>query len=60
METIFELKESIANVKSNLCYEKVKSYFIIIRPSYFKDDCYPIDNVLSITPMDLRNICKIL
>lgn len=60
METIFELKESIANVKSNICYEKVKSYFIIIRPSYFKDDCYPIDNVLSITPMDLQNICKIL
>lgn len=44
----------------NSCYEMVKSLFTLIRPSYFKDDCYCADVLCTMESDYFKEICDIL
>lgn len=62
MKKFYELKELIENKDCDydLYYEMVKSLFVLVRPSYFIDDCYNVYDVISFDSQNVKEICKIL
>ena len=62
MKKYYELEDLINKKDSdyNLYYEMVKSLFVLVCPSYFEDDCYNVNDLISMNPKTVKDICKIL